>query len=338
MKRFHIFALSAIVAVGALTVSCQGGGSTTTKVPLKSEVDTLSYAFGYQVAENGLAQYLQQLGVIQDTAMFRMSQMQRISAEADAEKKAMLEKELTTRLDSLNKANARNLDMFFKGLQESTNSESKEKDAYYTGLQVGAQINSAMLVNLEKQILVDPELKANKQALLAGIMAHIKKEESLVPNASGLIQEKAMEGQEKARKLHEEELKKQYTSQIEAGNKFMEENKAKEGVVTLPSGLQYKVVKEGTGAKPTATDRVKVYYKGSLLDGTVFETNEGKDPVTFGVGQVIKGWTEALQLMPVGSKWTVYLPYDLAYGGQQAGNITPFSNLIFDIELLDIEK
>lgn len=134
-------------------------------------------------------------------------------------------------------------------------------------------------------------------------------------------------------------MKKQYTPQIEAGQKFLDENKAKEGVVTLPDGLQYKIVKEGTGAKPTATDIVKVHYHGTLLDGTVFDSSvDRKEPATFNVSAVIKGWTEVLQLMPVGSKWTVYIPYDLAYGAQDRGTIKPFSTLIFDIELLDIEK
>lgn len=339
MKKFHILALSAITAVGTLTVSCQGSaGSITPNASLKSEADTLSYAFGIQVAESGLSQYLQQLGVVQDTAMFRMSQMQRISAEADPAKKAVLEKELTNKIDSLNKANAENMIQFTKGLQESIGSDSKSKAAYYAGIQVGSQVNTVMIENFEKQVLVEPGQKVNKPALLAGLLSALKKEASVVPNATELIQQKAVSSQEKAQKLQEEELKKQYSSQIEAGDKFMAENKTKEGVVALPSGLQYKVVKEGTGAKPTANDKVKVFYKGSLPDGTVFETNEGGEPVAFGVSQVIKGWTEALQLMPAGSKWTLYIPYDLAYGAQQAGNITPFSNLVFDVELVSVEK
>jgi FKBP-type peptidyl-prolyl cis-trans isomerase FklB len=107
----------------------------------------------------------------------------------------------------------------------------------------------------------------------------------------------------------------------------------------LPDGLQYQVITEGTGEKPTISDRVKVHYHGTLTDGTVFDSSiERGEPAVFGVAQVIKGWTEALQLMPVGSKWILYIPYDLAYGGRDAGKIKPFSNLIFEIELLDIEK
>jgi FKBP-type peptidyl-prolyl cis-trans isomerase FklB len=119
----------------------------------------------------------------------------------------------------------------------------------------------------------------------------------------------------------------------------MSENGSREGVVTLPSGLQYEILTEGKGAIPTDTDRVKVHYHGTLIDGTVFDSSvERGEPATFGVTQVIAGWTEALQLMPVGSKWKLYIPYDLAYGSSDRGSIKPFSNLIFEVELIGIEK
>ncbi len=124
------------------------------------------------------------------------------------------------------------------------------------------------------------------------------------------------------------------------GDAFLAENKAKAGVTTTASGLQYSVQKEGTGAKPTATDKVKVHYTGKLLDGKVFDSSvERGQPAEFGVNEVIKGWTEALQLMPVGSKWTLYIPSELAYGDRGAGaDIKPGSTLVFDVELLDIVK
>ncbi len=124
------------------------------------------------------------------------------------------------------------------------------------------------------------------------------------------------------------------------GTAFLTENKAKAGVTTTASGLQYSVEKEGTGAKPTATDRVKVHYTGRLLDGKVFDSSvERGEPAEFPVNGVIKGWTEALQLMPVGSKWKLYIPAELAYGDRGAGgDIKPGSTLVFDVELLDIVK
>jgi len=124
----------------------------------------------------------------------------------------------------------------------------------------------------------------------------------------------------------------------QAGQQFLAANKSKEGVVTLPDGLQYKILKEGTGPKPAATDSVTVNYRGTLINGTEFDSSyKRNEPATFGVNQVIKGWTEALQLMPVGSKWQLFIPSDLAYGERSpGGEIGPNSTLIFDVELLSI--
>ncbi|WP_308993832.1 FKBP-type peptidyl-prolyl cis-trans isomerase [Mariniflexile litorale] len=122
------------------------------------------------------------------------------------------------------------------------------------------------------------------------------------------------------------------------GEKFLEENKAKEGVKVTESGLQYKVLKEGEGAKPTAESKVKVHYHGTLIDGTVFDSSVDRgEPTEFGVGQVIPGWTEGLQLMSVGSKYKFFIPQSLGYGARQAGEkIKPYSALIFEVELLEI--
>ncbi|MEX6687034.1 FKBP-type peptidyl-prolyl cis-trans isomerase [Danxiaibacter flavus] len=125
-----------------------------------------------------------------------------------------------------------------------------------------------------------------------------------------------------------------------AGTAFLEANKAKPGVVTLPSGLQYQIVTQGTGPKPAATDRVKVHYRGTLIDGTVFDSSIDRgEPAEFPVNGVIAGWTEALQLMPVGSKWKLFIPSNLAYGDRDAGQaIKGGSTLLFDVELLSIEN
>jgi FKBP-type peptidyl-prolyl cis-trans isomerase len=125
---------------------------------------------------------------------------------------------------------------------------------------------------------------------------------------------------------------------LEAGNAFLEKNKTREGVKTTASGLQYEIIKEGTGPKPVATDMVKVHYHGTTIDGKVFDSSIDRgEPVEFPVGGVIPGWTEALQLMAVGSKWKIYLPANLAYGERGAGsNIQPNSTLIFEVELLEI--
>ncbi|MDR0873311.1 MAG: FKBP-type peptidyl-prolyl cis-trans isomerase [Prevotellaceae bacterium] len=124
------------------------------------------------------------------------------------------------------------------------------------------------------------------------------------------------------------------------GEKFLAENAKRKGVKTTASGLQYEVIVTGKGAKPTDTAKVKVHYRGTLIDGTEFDSSYSRnEPAVFGVTQVISGWTEALKLMPVGSKWKIYLPYNLAYGERGAGGeIKPYSALVFEVELLDIEK
>lgn len=131
---------------------------------------------------------------------------------------------------------------------------------------------------------------------------------------------------------------KQFDSVKAAGEQFLAANKEKAGVITLADGMQYEILKAGDGAKPSATDKVLVHYHGTLIDGTVFDSSVKRgQPISFGLNQVIAGWTEILQLMPVGSKWRVYIPYNLAYGDRAAGpEIKPFSTLIFEIELLGI--
>ena len=134
-------------------------------------------------------------------------------------------------------------------------------------------------------------------------------------------------------------LESRYEKNITAGRKFLEQNKTAPGVVTLPSGLQYKVITAGDGPKPTPSDRVTVHYHGTLIDGTVFDSSVQRgQPSVFGVTQVIRGWVEALQLMPVGSKWILYIPADLAYGSTPRPGIEPHSTLIFEVELISINN
>lgn len=142
-------------------------------------------------------------------------------------------------------------------------------------------------------------------------------------------------------KYAQKESEKQFAPVIEKGTQFLAENGKREEVTTTSTGLQYEVLVKGEGAIPGDTSSVKVHYEGSLLDGTVFDSSYKRgEPVSFGVTQVIPGWTEALQLMPVGSKWKVYIPYDLGYGARgtgQGGPIGPYETLIFTVELLEIE-
>ncbi len=145
------------------------------------------------------------------------------------------------------------------------------------------------------------------------------------------------------KKMQEKSMEKQKESSrgiIEEGEKFLAENSKKEGVVSLPSGLQYKILKKGKGVSPGFTDKVKTHYHGTLLNGQVFDSSVDRgEPISFPVNGVIKGWTEALQLMSPGSKWKLFIPYDLAYGERGAGaSIPSYATLIFEVELLEIEK
>jgi FKBP-type peptidyl-prolyl cis-trans isomerase FklB len=136
-----------------------------------------------------------------------------------------------------------------------------------------------------------------------------------------------------------EKMKKQYGKNIDEGEKFLADNKKREGVKETASGLQYEVITMGTGAKPGPEETVKVHYTGTLMDGTKFDSSvDRNEPAVFGVNQVIKGWQEGIQLMPVGSKFKFYVPYELAYGENGTGPIPPYSTLVFDVELLDIVK
>jgi FKBP-type peptidyl-prolyl cis-trans isomerase len=171
----------------------------------------------------------------------------------------------------------------------------------------------------------------NKEAMAAAFSASTLGEDSIISleEANALVQ-KFFEGAG-ARKAQKN---------LEEGNAFLEKNKAREGVTTTPSGLQYEILTAGTGPMPTAADQVRVHYHGTLIDGKVFDSSVDRgEPVVFGVGQVIPGWTEALQLMPVGSKWKIYLPSEIAYGERGAGgDIGPNAALIFEVELLEIVK
>lgn len=153
------------------------------------------------------------------------------------------------------------------------------------------------------------------------------------------LQKEMKKFQESLKEKHQEEMEKKATENKVKGEKFLAENKKKKGVVTLPSGLQYKIIKAGTGPTPKATDKVEVHYKGTTIDGAEFDSSYARNkPASFYVNQVVKGWTEALQLMKVGAKWQLFIPPELGYGVRGAGrNIGPNETLLFNVELLGIE-
>ena len=337
MKK-TILATFSVMAVLAITmVSC--GGASTPKTSLKNSVDSVSYAYGVTMADQGLVQFLEQSGVLVNTSNIEYDYQMRM-ASADSTQQAVLQKEMAAKIDSVNKINAPRLNQFIKGLAEAMNLE--EKSAYANGLSIGAQFSQQMLPEFNKMLFgSDSTKKVNRDQVLAGIISTLKNQELAISKmeANGLVQTTVEKAQAEEQVRMEEELKAQYADSIAAGDAFMAENAKREGVITTPSGLQYEILRAGNGPLPTETDQVKVHYHGTLINGTVFDSSVDRgEPATFGVNQVIPGWTEALKLMPVGSKWRLYIPYDLAYGSADRGTIKPFSNLIFEVELLGIEK
>ena len=340
MKKTNLFALCAIITGSLMFASC-GGNVSTPKASLKNDVDSISYAFGISlVEEQGLGYFLEQSGIIESSSNLQYEYQMKISA-ADSIEKVNLEKELKSKMEALNKSNAPKLDQFLKGLQEGLNA-SDSKSAYIQGLSIGDQVKKNMMPQLLSAAFpADSTKKINNEQVISGLFATLRNQQLAISkaDASGYIQLKVEEAQADAQRISEEKMKVEYKEIIEEGEAFLAENAEKAEVVVLPSGLQYEIIKEGTGEIPTATDQVEVHYQGTLLDGTVFDSSiERGDPVVFGVNQVIPGWTEALQLMPVGSEWKVYIPYNLGYGAKGSGaDIKPFSTLVFDVKLLGIE-
>lgn len=337
MKKTILGTFCAMTMLAVLMVSC--GGASTPKTSLKNSVDSVSYAYGVSMAEQGLMQFLEQNGVLQGASNIEYDYQMRIAA-ADSTQKEALQKEMAAKIDSLNKVNAPRLNEFVKGMKTAMDLE--EKSPYAHGLSIGVQFSQMMLPQLNTMLYgEDAAQKVNSDQIMAGLIAVLKNQQLAINtvDANALVQKEIERAQEGEQARQEEELKVQYADSIAAGDAFLAENAKREGVVTLPSGLQYEIIREGNGPVPTDTDRVKVHYHGTLINGTVFDSSVNRgEPATFGVTQVIAGWTEALKLMPVGSKWKLYVPYNLAYGAQDRGEIKPFSNLIFDVELLGIEE
>ena len=211
-----------------------------------------------------------------------------------------------------------------KAQESSAFKTPKDKQSYAIGMDLGNQFR-------RMSVDVDPELlsKGLKDSLSGGKTLMTEEE----------VRAAISEIQAEAKRKFAESRKAAGTDNKAAGDAFLAQNKSKEGVVTLPSGLQYKILKAGEGAKPTLDDTVVCGYRGTLIDGTEFDSSYKRNqPATFPVKGVIKGWTEALQLMPVGSKWELFIPPDLAYGERGAGDaIGPDATLIFEVELLSIQ-
>ena len=224
---------------------------------------------------------------------------------------------------------------FIKGFKEVVNAGTDPKmKAYVAGLEIATQVRDRMLPGMKREFTDTPDSIVDA-LVFRGFSDALLNDTSLFKQAAAEELFKTLQQTNKDAKVE-----KLWGANRDAGKKFLAENAKKEGVVTLPSGLQYKVLVKGEGDVPQVSEKVFVNYEGRLVDGTVFDASakHGDKPSEFRPNQVIKGWTEALTMMPVGSKWQLYIPYELAYGEKEAGNIKPFSALIFDVELVGIDR
>ena len=224
---------------------------------------------------------------------------------------------------------------FVRGLREGIRSVGDPKQkAYMVGLDIARQVNERMLPGISEEFKDSPD-SIISDLLCRGFIDAIEGDSTVFTYDAAdkfFTEKRALDKIAKENKL--------YGPNREAGEQFLKENAKKDSVIVLPSGLQYKVLVKGDGEVPLADQKVQVNYEGRLIDGTVFDSSARHDdkPTEFKPNQVIKGWSEALTMMPVGSKWQLFIPYYLAYGNRSAGEIKPYSTLIFDVELVGIVK
>ena len=226
------------------------------------------------------------------------------------------------------------MDEFIKGLNEGANAgDDKKKAAYYAGIQIGQQISNQMVKGINHELFGDDSTKTiSLKNFMAGFISGTTGKGGLMT-----VDSAQQVAQEMMRAIKAKNLEKEFGPNKKAGEDFLKENAKKKDVKTLESGVQYKVIKEGTGAIPADTSLVKVNYEGRLINDSIFDSSYKRgNPTTFRANQVIKGWTEALCHMPAGSIWEVYIPQELAYGEREQNIIKPFSALIFKIELLEV--
>lgn len=226
------------------------------------------------------------------------------------------------------------MDAFIKGLNEGANAgDDKKKAAYYMGIQIGQQISNRMVKGINHELFGEDSTKTiSLKNFMAGFIQGVKGKKGLMT-----VEQAGQVAQMKMMSIKAKNMEEQYGPLKKKGEEWMAANAKKSGVKTLPSGVQYKVIKEGAGQMPKDTSVVKVNYEGRLIDGTVFDSSyKNGQPVTLRANQVIKGWTEALVHMPAGSVWEVYIPQELAYGDREQGQIKPYSPLVFKIELISV--
>ena len=226
------------------------------------------------------------------------------------------------------------IDEFIKGLNEGANAgDDKQKAAYFAGIQIGQQISNQMVRGINHELFGEDSTKTiSVKNFMAGFVSGVTGKGGLMT-----VDSAQQVAQTLMRTIKAKNLEKEFGANKKAGEEFLAKNATADSVKVLPSGVQYKVLKEGTGAIPADTSLVRVHYEGRTLEGKVFDSSYKREkPTDLRCNQVIKGWGDALKHMPAGSTWEVYIPQELAYGEMQQADIKPFSMLIFKIELLEV--
>lgn len=225
---------------------------------------------------------------------------------------------------------------FIKGLNEGVNTgDDQKKSAYYIGVQIGQQISQQMIKGINYEIFGEDSTQTiSLKNFMAGFVCGTLQKDGIMT-----MDEANLYAREKQSEIKAAQMEKLYGPWKEENEAFMSKMAKKDGIQKLDNGIYYEIIEEGNGEIPADTSRVKVHYEGRLINDTVFDSSYRRnEPTTFRCNQVIPGWTNALTHMPVGSKWKVYIPQSQAYGDREAGQIKPFSTLVFTIELLNIEK
>ena len=228
------------------------------------------------------------------------------------------------------------MDQFIKGLNEGANAgDDKKKTAYFMGIQIGQQISQQMIKGINYELFgEDSTQTVSLKNFMAGFVSGTLEEGGLMT-----MEEAQATARQKQADIKKAQMEKKYGPWKQENEEFMAKLAKTEGLNKLENGVYYEVIEEGKGEIPADTNMVKVNYEGKLINDTIFDSSyKRNEPATFHCNQVIPGWTNALTHMPVGSKWKVYIPQDQAYGDREAGQIKPFSALVFTIELLGIEK
>lgn len=288
--------------------------------------DSLSYALGADM-QAGLKSHMMETKILIDTSQIISEYETRIYHTLTEKDINNIKSEMRLKLDSANKVNQQNTDLFMKGFALAMQNNST--DPYESGKAMGSIIN--MTVESYKTQF-DAIGGIDNNILIFAINRGMKDQEPIIETS-------VHEMMEQFKASRSQEIDEETQTRIDEAKEFHAINVIKGGVVTTETGLQYKVIEKGNGKIPELSDRVTVNYEGRYIDGTVFDSTEKHgQPATFVVSQVVEGLSQALTLMPEGSKWTVYIPYDLGYGEKQVGSIKPYSTLIFDIELIKVEK